>query len=209
MNNVWEFLASRFAGSEPKVIFEIGAHIGTDTVHLAAILGATVHAFEPDPRNDLPALPNVVFNRMAVAAHDGEASFVPSSKRGPWDWTCSGSLRQPKVHLTSWPDVTFGESIRVKTIRLDTYCLEHGIDLIEFIWADVQGAEVDLIEGGREALKRTRYLYTEHSNSELYEGQINLDGILSLLPGWRVVQNFPTTEDYADALLENTAMVGR
>ena len=80
------------------------------------------------------------------------------------------------------------------------------VKTVDLLWADVQGAEVDLIEGGRETLARTSYLYTEYSNAELYAGQINLEEILARLPGWRVVQNFPTTEDYADVLLENTRL---
>lgn len=209
MNNVWEFLTPRFKG-KPQLIFEIGAHIGTDTVQLAALPGATVHAFEPDPRNNVPALANVIFNRVAVGAQDGQAEFTPSAKRGTWDWTCSGSLRKPKEHLTSWPTVTFGEPIKVDVVTLDSYCREHGIDVIDFIWADVQGAEVDLIRGGFKALKRTRHFYTEYSWKELYEGQVNLAGIMLLLgPAWRVVQVFPSPEDYADVLFENVEMLGQ
>ena len=50
---------------------------------------------------------------------------------------------------------------------------------IDLIWADVQGAEADLIEGGTEALRRTRYFYTEYNNQELIRG-----------PGesWRIAQ---------------------
>lgn len=210
MNNIHEFIVAKLYGPGLKTIFEVGAHIGTDTAHLAKIPGSTVHAFEPDPRNELPALANVVRNRVAVGAADGEAEFTPSAKRGAWDWTCSGSLRKPKEHLKSWPDVTFGEPIKVQVVTLDSYCRKHGVGVVDFVWADVQGAEVDMIKGGAETLKRTRYLYTEFSWKELYEGQVNLEGILALLgPAWRLVQTFPTTEDYADALLENTEMLGR
>jgi hypothetical protein len=53
---------------------------------------------------------------------------------------------------------------------------ENDISFIDFIWADVQGAEEDLILGGLDTLrKRTKYLFTEYNNSEMYEGQINLN----------------------------------
>jgi hypothetical protein len=39
---------------------------------------------------------------------------------------------------------------------------------------DVQGAESDLVEGATRFLRASRYLYTEYSNKELYEGQITL-----------------------------------
>jgi hypothetical protein len=53
--------------------------------------------------------------------------------------------------------------------------------------------------GGLETLKRTRFFYTEWSDSELYEGQITLRQLQSLLPGFAVVKVFNE-----DVLLRNT-----
>jgi hypothetical protein len=93
--------------------------------------------------------------------------------------------------------MTFEES-KVKCYKFDTYYKEVNPGIIDFIWADIQGAEIDMIEGGREALSKTRYLYTEYSNSELYEGEIGLEEIMKKLPGWSLV------EDYGgDVLLKN------
>jgi len=203
MTGIYDFLSSHFSGPEPKLIIEIGAHVGQDTVRLAALPGATVHAFEPDPRNNVPDLPNLIFNRAAIAAHDGEIEFHPSEWRGEVEWTLSGSIHRPTGHLTAYPDVEFGSPIKVRGITLDTYCRKHGIKRIDFIWADIQGAERDLILGGREALARTRYLYTEYCEPPLYEGQPSLGEILTLLPGWRMLANWPSGEAYADVLLEN------
>ena len=75
---------------------------------------------------------------------------------------------------------------------------------IDFIWADVQGAEGDMIRGGQRALAKTRFLYTEYCNRELYEGQLSLRQMLGLLPEFEVVRRFPN-----DVLLENRARLGR
>ena len=56
-----------------------------------------------------------------------------------------------------------------------------------------------MILGGRGALARAHYLYTEYSDEELYEDQPTLKEILELLPGFRVVELWPD-----DVLLENT-----
>jgi hypothetical protein len=50
-------------------------------------------------------------------------------------------------------------------------------------------------------LKHTRYLYTEYNNSELYEGCLDLNGILALLPDWELVHDYN-----GDALLINTLL---
>ena len=78
------------------------------------------------------------------------------------------------------------------------------IDTVDFIWADVQGAEGDMIRGGLRVLSRTRYLYTEWSDDELYEGQATLTEILRLLPDFRVVELWSD-----DVLLENTRLASR
>ena len=53
----------------------------------------------------------------------------------------------------------------------------------------------------RRTLQRTRYLYTEYSGDELYEGQATLAEILALLPDFRVLELWPE-----DVLLENRSL---
>lgn len=210
--SIHDFIAARLAGPEPKVVLEVGAHRGEDTVKLAAIPGATVHAFEPDPDNaeslaaGVAPLPNVTVCRAAVAACDGEIYFHRSEWRGEQPWTCSGSIHAPTGHLSAYPDVEFGETIAVPAVTLDEYVKRCGIGRIDLIWADTQGAERDLIMGGRAALARTRWLYTEYCDPPLYAGQPTLAEILALLPGWRLLADWPSGEAFADALLENGAL---
>jgi FkbM family methyltransferase len=207
LTNVYTFLKSRFSGPGAKVFFELGTHIGSDTVRLASFPGVHLHAFEPDPVNIIPALSNVTFNRAAIAAQDGETSFHRSEWRGDMSWTCSGSIHRPTGHMSAYPDVEFGEDITVPTVALDTYVREHKIEHIDFIWADIQGAERDMILGAEEALKHTRYLYTEYCNPPLYEGQPTLAEIVALLPGWKVLADWPSGEAFADVLLANEALL--
>jgi hypothetical protein len=94
--------------------------------------------------------------------------------------------------------------VTVSVRSLDSFCEEFGIGTVDFIWADIQGAEGDLIAGGANALARTRYLMTEYCNEELYEGQPSLGVILQLLPGsWRIL-----CCDGNDALLCNESYDG-
>ena len=56
-----------------------------------------------------------------------------------------------------------------------------------------------VFDGARETLKRTRYVYTEYNQNELYENQLTLDGILNLFgPNWKIVQIYSD-----DVLLKN------
>ena len=138
--DIRRWVEQRFADRGAKVFLELGAHQGGDTAWLARIPDVTVHAFEPDPRNHPPAASNVIVNRLAVSDHDGHHPFVLSAQGWGREWTYSSSLKRPKNHL-AWYPVTFGNTIEVETTRLDSYCLRHAPGLVDFIWADIQGAD--------------------------------------------------------------------
>jgi hypothetical protein len=69
---------------------------------------------------------------------------------------------------------------------------------IDFMWVDVQGAEDLVFSCAQETLKNTHYVYTEYCNQQLYEDQLNLQGVLNLFPGYRVIHDYG-----GDVLLEN------
>lgn len=202
-------------GDGPLTILEIGTNDGYHTQQLAEIARKTnrqlnYYAFEPDKRhhasvNPIAAKYGIQFFDLAIGATDGQANFFLSGgyqkSEGPYKgqfFSGSSSLRRPTEHnRNAWPDMTFTDQT-VQCMRLDTFAKLHDIKKIDFIWADVQGCEIDLIEGGREALSITRYLYTEYCNGQLYEGEIGLPQIMEMLPDFELV------EDYGgDALLEN------
>jgi FkbM family methyltransferase len=194
------WVEATFKGPGPRTFIECGAHRGEDTEWLSRIPGVTLHALEPDPRNiktiEASAVyrrPNVVLWRAAVAAQDGRCSFITSrSHRNPFFQTASGSIRAPKTHFQRFPYVAFGDWIEVECMRLDTLVELEGIGTVDFLWADVQGAERDLIAGGQAALTRTRYLFTEYcpDGEEWYEGQATYSELMALLPGFQVVQKW-------------------
>ncbi len=185
------------------VILEIGANDGTDTLALLrAYPHATMACFEPEPRailrwRDAVRWPQVELFEVAIAAHDGVAifhrsDFADGERASGFDdgWNMSGSLRTPTTHLERWPWVSFPETMEVATRSLDSWTYEHHVDHIDLIWADVQGAEVDLVAGGARTLRHTRYLYTEIFDEAYYEGQITLAQLIELLPGWTVVRRW-------------------
>jgi FkbM family methyltransferase len=181
----------------PKTFIELGSHCGADTAWLSELPGVTLHAFEPDPRNHQAARANLTLHRAAIGAQDGRSKLILSREGWGKPWTYSSSIRRPANHLTRFP-VSFDGEVDVQLITLDRFFREQSLERVDFIWADVQGAEGDMIRGGRRALRRTRYLYTEYSDDELYEGQATLNDILALLPAFRVLELWPD-----DVLLAN------
>jgi FkbM family methyltransferase len=209
---------SKLVGGNARVILEIGAHHGWHTeAFLRLFPNAVIYAFEPDPRaigifRARISNPRAHLFEMAISAMDGEAEFHVSSGLPPelsstdaalypQGWDQSGSLRAPKNHMAKWPWCKFDRTITVAVRSLDSWAQEHGIGLVDFIWADLQGAEGDLISGGLKTLAQTRYLYTEYSDDEIYEGEPTLQVLLDMLPNFSVLKRYP-----GDVLLKNKAI---
>jgi FkbM family methyltransferase len=191
------------------VILEIGANDGEHTAGFAREFAedVVIHAFEPEPRaidrfRQKNFSQSVHLYEIALGASDGVAEFFQSggaeSEAHPDGWHYSGSIRRPKNHIEHYPWVTFEHSIEVSVRSLDSWADEVGLKMVDFIWMDVQGAENDVIRGGQRLLANTRFLYTEFSNDELYEGQAKLHQLTEALGGWKMIAKFPN-----DVLFEN------
>lgn len=208
-----DYLSSLIDNEHP-VILDIGCNDGTQTAwFLDLFQKSRVYSFEPDPRAREKFRAKILDARatlfdVAISDKDGFIDFYASggipptnAEKYPHGWDLSGSIRKPKEHVNAVPWCRFEEPITVKTKRLDTWAAEENITSVDLIWADVQGAEVDLIRGAQETLKKTRFLYTEYNNKELYEGQVNLKQLLRLIPDYRVVCRY----EY-DVLLKNNVL---
>jgi FkbM family methyltransferase len=193
----------QLVGKPNPLILEIGANCGQTTIEfLNNFPKAEIYAFEPDPRaaqkfRNLIDSSQVTLIEKAVSAHTGPIEFHQSGGHewvDPKGWDHSGSIHKPKNHLKIWPSVTFDKTITVESIRLDDWSKDAiGNREIDFVWADVQGAEFDLIKGASSTLAHAKYFYTEFSDDEWYEGQINFDRLVQLMNnlGYKVLHKFP------------------
>jgi len=208
-------LAQVLGQMQAPVVFECGVFNGEITHKLCSYLPSgfsAYYAWEPDPRSveriGKRGLPEgVQLIEAAVGAKDGKASFHLSGQTAATADDVSGvgsSLRKPmEKNETFYPWMTFGEQVEVQVFSLDSFCRRQGVDHIDFIWADVQGAERDLIQGGRETLKKTKVMFLEQEGYRLYEGQWLFPELMKDLgPDWRLACRFPS-----DVLLYNRKLI--
>jgi FkbM family methyltransferase len=138
------------------VCLDVGANLGQVTVHLAALVGprGRVLAFEPLPhvrdRLDRHVAANDVADRVelhAVALSDatGTASFHFAER---------AVHNQGMGSLVMDDHPGLGLRCEVRTARLDDFVSERGIDRIDWIKIDVQGAEPRLLAGAWSTLER-------------------------------------------------------
>ncbi len=138
-----------------------------------------------DERRGIGVLANRRLILGAVGAHDGEVQFHVSWNPDDGSRT-SGSIRRPTGHLEYYPKTVFTGVNTVPCWTLDTIYKKEWLTKIDLLWTDIQGAERDMIWGGRGALAHTRYLMMEVEAGELYEGQALRDELISMLPGWQI-----------------------
>lgn len=203
------------------VIFEIGANNGSDSADFCRVMpNCELHCFEPDPRaaakwrKYVPqsivhpdATGYATLTEAAICDKVGEvllhlsAGKVPGGENDTYEWDKSSSIKTPTGHLHVHPWCRFDTDAWVTAISLDMYCHSNEIKNIDFVWADVQGAELEMIAGGKETFAdRVHYLYTEYESNPLYEGQPNRQQIIQALKTYAVIEDFN-----GNVLLENMA----
>ena len=193
----------------PAAIIELGAHHGNDTAALydACAKPCRYVAVEADPRN-VPVLSRRLFGRPVHVLHAavwddcGEIPFHLCEGNA----NASSSARQPLKHLEHFPGVPFTEIVQVPALTLDAIADAYCIDRVALIWSDIQGAERNMVAGGRRTLARTSWLLTECDRIEMYAGQATRDELLQILgTDWELVAEWP---DNANLLLRNRTLCG-
>jgi FkbM family methyltransferase len=164
-------------------IFDVGANIGQFATAIHELLPtAYIYAFEPlsDCFTELQTAMSGVRNfrafNTALAEKEGDAEFYRSS------WSPSSSLLlMHELHKKNFP-FTAGQSREmVKVCRLDDCARELAIQDEILVKLDVQGAEDQVIRGGKELIRRAKVLIVETSIESLYENQPLFSDILRLL----------------------------
>jgi FkbM family methyltransferase len=178
-----------FMNRKPQTIFDIGSCEGEDSIRYSKLFpDAKVYAFEPLPHNmeiikrqlDEYGVKNVLAFQTALADEVGEADFFVSSgqpdeftSKDDWDFgNKSSSLFPPHRNKREiFPWLEFSGAIKVPTTTLENFCAQQGIQEIDFVHIDVQGAELKVLSGAGDFIKQIRAIWMEVENIPLYEGQ--------------------------------------
>ena len=181
------YLRELFPKLDARTIFDIGSCEGEDAIRYSNLFPlATVYAFEPVPDNvrllhgniERWAKSNIKVREVALSDQPGSAVLHVSSGRPPgapisdWDYgNKSSSLLPPDKHLDVHPWVSFEQTINVHTDTIARILETEGLDRIDFVHLDVQGAELKVLAGAGPFLKRIGAVWMEVEAIPLYAGQ--------------------------------------
>lgn len=195
------------------IIVEGGSWDGLDTWFFSQHLRyGNVYTFEPLPEfyyevcERMKDYPNVEVSFYALAEKTGEHTLYISEKDGK-SW-CSNSILKPKLHKEVHPTITFEKEMPVMGINLDDWIEIKKIEKIDFMWLDIQGAEPAVLRAAPKTLSITKYIYTEVSLVELYEGVLVYNDFKAFMEsqGFEVIQEDLIEKDQGDVLFKNTRL---
>lgn len=169
---------------ERPVIVEAGAFTGSDTIKMVTQWPqAIIHAFEPVPsifeqlQKKSTQFKQIHTYNLALSSHTGTAQFHVAQNPTKTNTICqAGSLLNPTERLT-WSPVTYPHTISVNTITLDQWATEYTISQIDFLWLDVQGHELSVLQSSPQIIDTLTALYLEVHFINAYEGQASYEQI--------------------------------
>lgn len=164
----------------PKVIFDIGSRDCNESVAFSELFPASrIFAFEPNPNqkniceSNIRAHHNIEFFDIALSKSSGVMDFyITNGNVG------ASSLLRP--HFVPWASDQSVSISSVKVETLDEFCSKHTVRP-DLIWMDVQGNELNTLQGGAETLKTVKAIYTEAGLSAYYDGHTMKPDIVKFL----------------------------
>ena len=157
---------------------DAGASIGTTT--LAALQAGFffVLACEPEPTNARLLRANVALNDVHASVRAVEVALTNRAGTALLD-SHRGSLNKSRV-LVGAAGAPAQTPVEVRAARLDDLAAEGLFDAaaVGFLWLDVEGHEIHVLEGAGCVLERSPPLVME-----LYPELLRLGGMMATLPG--------------------------
>lgn len=167
-------------------VLDVGANFGYYSLLIASATRdrATIHSFEPNPASleslqeniRLNGFQNIHVHNLALSDQSGTLDLlVPTGGNEGL-----GHLRGQETVPPQRPE----EVIPVQTQTLDEFVKSHGVDRLDFIKMDVEGAEAMVLKGAGDSLRRFRPLMMIEINPEALAGfGVSADWVLEQLRG--------------------------
>lgn len=181
--------------AEDAVCIDAGANIGLYSLALSSLAPkGRVYAFEPSPSAFSHLADNLRVNRasnveasqLALSDREGTVTFHDFS------FFSAGSFSSDEGSLLT-SDSYGSTSFEAPTTTLDTFVAERGIERVDFVKIDVEGAELSVLEGAVETLAKHKPVVVLEFNSfgfTIHQSvlpQVALARIRSLFPHVYVV----------------------
>ena len=142
---------ARYRIRSGDIVVDAGARIGTFSAKISAAVGekGKIIAIEPEPRNFACLLKNIQANNLTNVVAVPRMLWSREEQR---DLYLSGYTAAHSAFFDEFYQAT-GERIRVEADSLDHILESLGIGTVDFIKMDIEGAEIEALEGMKSTLE--------------------------------------------------------
>lgn len=164
-------LIAQFLPTDP-VIVEAGAQFGEDTSWMSKLWPqGKIYAFEPNPASYKHLLEvatkttNIFPQPLALAKVKGVAAFYVAGG-------ASSLLKPTDSFNNAYFKADLKNPIMVQTITLEQWARENNVQVIDFLWLDMEGNELNALEGAGPILDTVKAIYTEVNLQQFWHGAV-------------------------------------
>lgn len=183
----WEEIGALIGPGD--AIVEAGAADGQDTVALARHFPESpIIACEPVEASfalltsATVGLANVTALQVALGPVAGSADMYLAQAHGSGA-ADSSSLLEPTLHSDVYPHVDFVGTQRVEVATLDSLAADVNVEP-KFLWLDVQGTELAILEASPGARNSCQAIFMEVSRVSLYRGMPTYGTVVRQMKSW-------------------------
>ena len=168
--------------NDVKTILDVGSLHALEAVQFSKhFANANIYSFEANPESYAVCAENTknisqikVFN-TAINDYDGECSFYPTDKNKTQTTWFDGNRGASSLYKSNGNynhiEKYVQNEIKVPCTRLDSWAKTNGIDQIDILWMDLQGAELKALNSLGLFLDSVKVIHTELEINPMYEDQ--------------------------------------
>jgi len=159
-------------GIKPKGIIHVGGNRGEEAPCYLELGVTKQFWYEPNPEMFERLRETLKGNKQAIAFNHaiGDVDSVPVTLHIANNSGQSSSVLELGTHKQQHPDVHYIRDIQVTMRRLDSLIFSHEIVDFDFLNADVQGFEGQVLVGMGELIHSMKWLYLEVNKAQVYTG---------------------------------------
>ncbi|HJZ24264.1 MAG TPA: FkbM family methyltransferase [Candidatus Babeliales bacterium] len=159
------------------IIIEAGAQFGEDTQWMSQLWPqGKIYAFEPSPESfaELQKIAakyhNITATQIALSNTKEELPFYLAGG--------ASSLLKPQDSFNNdYFHSDLNHPIIVPVVTLDEWAANNNVTTIDFMWLDMEGNELNALEGALNSLQNVKLIYTEVNLQKFWHGCAMYDDV--------------------------------
>jgi FkbM family methyltransferase len=182
LSDVYQFAHQRFPN--PPIVLDCGANIGMFTRTAVDRGAARIVSFEPSPRTA-----DCLRHTFAAEIAAGKVTVM---QKGVWNkaetlrFSAENQVNPGAHSITN----SSAGTVTIETCTIDSVVSDLGLPRVDFIKMDIEGAEINALEGAASTIRRCRPLLglgTEHTADIAGNNEAVIKKIRSIDPSYRVL----------------------